>query len=83
MRILAFLLLFPFNTIAQDALLEAIYGNWNKLEEYEKADEIEDPEPSYYEEAEVYNSSYSDSWNLGTRDDIPETVIIYDRSDCN
>jgi hypothetical protein len=76
MRILAFLLLFPFNSIAQDALLEAIYGKWDKLEEYEKADEIEEPEPSYFEEAEVYH------WNLGTPDNIPEIEIIYEDSPC-
>jgi len=76
MRILAFLLLFPFNTVAQDALLEAIYGNWNKIEEYEKADEIEEPEASYFEEAEIIH------WNLGTPDNIPETIIIYESSPC-
>jgi len=76
MRILAFLLLFPFNSIAQDALLEAIYGKWDKLEEYEKADEIEEPEASYFEEAEVYH------WNLGTPDNLPETIIIYESSPC-
>ena len=77
MRILAFLLLFPFNSIAQDALLEAIYGNWNKLEEYEKADESNYEEVPDSSEAEVYH------WNLGTRDDIPETIIIYtDENPC-
>ena len=70
------MLLFPFNSIAQDALLQAIYGKWDKLEEYEKADEIEEPEASYFEEAEVYH------WQLGTPDNIPEVEIIYEESPC-
>lgn len=76
MRILAFLLLFPFNSIAQDALLEAIYGNWNKLEKYEKEDESNYEEIPDSSEAEVYH------WSLGTPDNLPETIIIYESSPC-
>ena len=83
MRFLAFILLFPLNTIAQDALLEAIYGKWDKSEQYEEAYESNYEEIPDSSEAEIYNGSYSDSWNLGTRDDIPETIIIYNKSGCN
>lgn len=76
MRFLAFILLFPLNTIAQDALLEAIYGKWDKSEQYEEAyEDYVEPESSDSSEAEIYH------WSLGTRDDIPETIIIYDLND--
>jgi hypothetical protein len=82
-RLIVFILLFPFNSIAQDALLQAIYGNWYNSEEYEKADEIDYPEFPESLEAELYqDQSYSDSWELGTRDDIPETIIIYEKTSC-
>lgn len=77
MRFLAFILLFPLNTIAQDALLEAIYGKWDKSEQYEEAyEDYEEPESSSFEEAEIYH------WNLGTPDNIPEIEIIYEDSPC-
>ncbi len=72
MRILAFLLLFPFNTIAQDALLEAMFKDWNNAPEEEAEDRVLD----YDSEAEVYH------WQLGTPDNIPETIIIYESSPC-
>jgi len=72
MKVIVFLLLFPFNSIAQDALLQAIYGNWDKQDQ---AEEIED-EPSSFEEAEIYH------WELGTPDNIPEIQIIYEESPC-
>lgn len=69
-RIIVFILLFPFNSIAQDALLEAMFKNWN-----EASEEVEDV-PEYPDSSgpEFY------SWELGTRDDIPETIVIYDKS---
>jgi hypothetical protein len=72
MRVIIFILLFPFNSIAQDALLEAMFRNWSMSKEEQ------DPEysDSYSEfpndyEAEVYH------WELGTPDNIPEIEIIY------
>lgn len=68
MRILAFILLFPFNSIAQDALLEVMMRNW-------KAPETEiEPENRFWnnDEPEVYH------WELGEPDNLPELEIIYD-----
>ena len=77
-NIIIFILLFPFNTVAQDALLEAIYGKWDKLEEYGNDYEINDPEIPESSEAEIYH------WSLGTPDNIPEIEIIYiEDSPCN
>jgi hypothetical protein len=67
MRILVFLLLFPFNSIAQDALLEAMFKDWNEAQD----EEIESNVLDYDSEAEIYH------WNLGTPDNIPEIEIIY------
>ena len=75
--ILVFLI--SFNLYAQDALLQAIYGNWYNQEKYEseykdkESNSLEIPDSSD-EEAEYY------SWNLGIPDNIPETIIIYDKS---
>jgi hypothetical protein len=74
-NLIVFILLFPFNSIAQDALLQAIYGNWNNSEKYENEDKTESIE-SYDDEAEIYH------WNLGTPDNLPETVIIYENTSC-
>jgi hypothetical protein len=76
-RLIVFILLFPFNSVAQDALLQAIYGNWYNSNKYENSDKIEsvsevESDPFYSDEAEVYH------WELGTRDDIPEIEIIYE-----
>lgn len=75
-NLIVFILLFPFNSIAQDALLQAIYGNWYNSEEYEKADEIDYPEFPESLEAEVYH------WQLGAPDNLPETIIIYEKTSC-
>lgn len=59
-------------TAKADALLDAIYSSFNE-EVYEKNYESAkaDAETS---DAEVYH------WELGTPDNIPETVIIYTQS---
>ncbi len=80
-NLIVFILLFPFNSIAQDALLQAIYGNWYSSKQYENGDNSvseSEPTPNYSDdgEPEFY------SWNLGTRDDIPETIIIYEKTSC-
>jgi hypothetical protein len=73
MRVLIFLLLLPFNSFAQDALLEAMFKDWS-IEEVEEDNYLEFPDSS---EAEIYH------WNLGTPDNIPEIEIIYeDNSPC-
>lgn len=78
MRVLIFILLFPFNSIAQDALLEIMFKNWSVSKE-ESDPEYSDnhsENPNDYE-AEVYH------WELGTPDNIPEIEIIYqDSSPC-
>lgn len=72
-----FILLFPFNSIAQDALLDAIYGKYNNLDKYEEAyEDYEEPEAADSSEAEIIH------WNLGTPDNIPEIEIIYEDSPC-
>jgi hypothetical protein len=77
-NIIIFILLFPFNTIAQDALLEAIYGKWDKSDKYEESYEANDPEIPESSDAEIYH------WELGTPDNIPEIEIIYtEDSPCN
>lgn len=60
--------------VKADALLDAIYSNWYKSESYEKEYDSNDPEIPESSEAEVYH------WELGTPDNIPETVIIYTQS---
>lgn len=72
-----FILLFPFNSIAQDALLQAIYGNWYNPNKYENEDKAESVESYDESEAEIYH------WELGTPDNIPEIEIIYEDSPCN
>jgi hypothetical protein len=80
-RLIVFILLFPFNSIAQDALLQAIYGNWYSSKQYENGDNsVSESEstPNYSDdgEPEFY------SWNLGTPDNLPETIIIYEKISC-
>ncbi len=70
--ILVFLI--SFNLYAQDALLQAIYGNWLPKEEKTEESSYSEDYKSSDEEADYY------SWNLGTPDNIPETIIIYDKS---
>lgn len=76
-RIIIFILLFPYNSIAQDALLEFIYKDWNisKLDTDQNYQEdyqnfSDNSEPEFY------------SWDLGTPDNIPETIIIYESKPC-
>lgn len=74
MKWLIFILLIP--TAKADALLDAIYGNWNKTEIYENLDNLDQEIPDDYE-VEVYH------WELGTPDNLPETIIIYEDSPCS
>jgi hypothetical protein len=70
-NIIIFILLFPFNTVAKDYLLEAMFADWSKVEPVEIDDTAD-------YEAEVYH------WELGTPDNIPEIEIIYtEDSPCN
>lgn len=85
MKWLIFLLIIP--TAKADALLDAIYGNWNKSYLYENSDSVSKMEstPNYSDNySETPDSSEPEfySWELGTRDDIPETIIIYDSPRC-
>lgn len=73
MKWLIFILLIP--TAKADALLDAIYGNWNKTEIYENLDNSDQEIPDDYE-VEILH------WELGTPDNIPETIIIYDSPRC-
>lgn len=71
------LLLITFNQCySQDALLQAIYGNWYNPEyqkEYEEKTEVSNSEiPNDSKEAEHL------SWKIGTRDDIPEIEVYYE-----
>ncbi len=80
-NLIVFILLFPFNSIAQDALLQAIYGNWYNSKQYENGDNnVSESEstPNYSDdgEPEFY------SWNLGSPDNLPETIIIYEKTSC-
>lgn len=70
MRILTFILLFPFNSIAQDALLEVMMRSWK------------DPEPEPEPESQYWNTEEPEaySWALGEPDNIPELEIIYENS---
>lgn len=68
------LILFFYSTFAlsEDLLLQAIYGNWDNFQQSENSFKNE----SY---SEIPNDSEGEhySWELGTPDNIPETVIIY------
>jgi hypothetical protein len=71
MKLIILIMLFV-NISRADALLDYMQGNW--LEPIIK-EEIENPEMLYDEvetsEAESYH------WELGTPDNLPETIIIY------
>jgi hypothetical protein len=75
-NIIFFILLFPFNSIAQDALLEAMFKDWS-------VSKVE-PDPDYSDYPETPDSSEPEfySWDLGTPDNIPETIIIYESKPC-
>jgi hypothetical protein len=66
-KIIVFILLFPFNSMAQDALLEAMFKNWKS-----DSDELED---NYQHEPEIYH------WELGVPDNSVEIEIIYEDFD--
>jgi hypothetical protein len=61
-------LLISFNSIAEDALLEAMFANWNRQEE----ETLSEPDAEKSDESEAYH------WELGTPDNIPEIEVIYD-----
>lgn len=75
MKWLIFILLIP--TAKADALLDAIYADWG-ISKVQSDENYSDnyPETPDSSEPEFY------SWELGTRDDIPETIIIYDSPRC-
>lgn len=69
--------LYPSTSYTQDLLLDYMRYNWvSEIKEETIAEPVDYAEPEN-SEAEVY------SWELGTPDNIPETVIIYDlKTDC-
>ncbi len=71
MKLIILIMLFV-NISRADALLDYMQGNW--LEPIIK-EEIEDPE-ALYEEVET-SEAESYHWELGTPDNLPETIIIY------
>lgn len=71
MKLIIVIMLFV-NISRADALLDYMQGNW--LEPIIK-EEIEDRE-EIYEEVET-SESESYHWELGTPDNLPETIIIY------
>jgi hypothetical protein len=71
MKLIILIMLFV-NTSRADALLDYMQGNW--LEPIIK-EEIEDPEVLYDEVETSEVESYH--WELGTPDNLPETIIIY------
>jgi|LakMenEpi03Aug12_release.lakeMendotaPanAssembly.Ray.scaffolds.fasta_scaffold2741393_1 hypothetical protein len=72
MAVLIFILLIPFNSIARDYLLEAMFANWNDSDLTFSDSNTEKSDYSESGEAEFY------SWELGQPDNIPEIEIIYD-----
>lgn len=85
MKWLIFILLIP--TAKADALLDAIYVNWNNSYLYGNSNSVSEihstenyldnyPETPDSSEPEFY------SWNLGTPDNLPETIIIYEDTRC-
>lgn len=72
--------LYPVESSPQDLLLDYMRYNW--IEEIKETPSREDDQgysdqPSNSDEGEAY------SWELGTPDNIPETVIIYElKTDC-
>jgi hypothetical protein len=70
--IIIWFLISIYGTARADALLDAIYSSFNE-EVYEKNYETAETDRES-SDAEVYH------WDLGTPDNIPETVIIYTQS---
>lgn len=75
-KIILFVLLFSFDSMSQDALLEAMLKDWSAIKEETDTDYLDYSEPSDNSEPEFY------SWELGTPDNIPETIIIYESKPC-
>jgi hypothetical protein len=71
MKLIILIMLFV-NISKADALLDYMQGNW--LEPIIK-EETEDTE-TLYEEVET-SEAESYHWELGTPDNLPETIIIY------
>jgi len=71
MKLIIVIMLFV-NISRADALLDYMQGNW--LEPIIK-EEIEDSE-EIYEEVET-SEAEAHHWELGTPDNLPETIIIY------
>lgn len=75
MKIALIILFFTLHNSKSDALLDAIYADWG-ISKMESTPEYSDQEiPDDYE-VEVLH------WELGTPDNIPETIIIYDSPRC-
>jgi hypothetical protein len=66
MRIIVLILLLPFNTIAQDALLQVMTKYWKQQESEVESSYVEE------DEEEVY------SWDLGRPDNQVDTEFYYD-----
>lgn len=75
MKWLIFILL--IHTAKADALLDAIYADLG-ISEVHSTENYSDnyPETPDSSEPEFY------SWNLGTPDNLPETIIIYEDTRC-
>lgn len=56
-----------------DYLLQAIYSDYKEPEQSSESTHSDEP---YESEGEAY------SWHIGTPDNIPETIIIYESKPC-
>ena len=68
MRTLLIILLSYHVFLSNDYLLQAIYSDYKEPEPVSETNYSDEP---YESDGEAY------SWNLGTPDNIPETIIIY------
>lgn len=75
MKWLIFLLIIP--TAKADALLDAIYADWG----ISKMESTPDYSDNYTETPDGSEPEFY-SWNLGTPDNLPETIIIYEDTRC-
>ena len=83
MKWLIFILIIP--TAKADALLDAIYGNWNNSYLYGNSNSVSKMESTPdYSDQEIPDDYEVEilHWELGTPDNIPETIIIYDSPKC-
>lgn len=78
-KVILFALLFSFDSMSQDALLEAMLKDWSVIKEETDTDYPDNPDNS-----EPFDNSGPEfySWELGTPDNIPETIIIYESKPC-